>query len=540
MRRPAAMALLLLAFVTAGAPPSRADVVPRPGTVVVSDRLGRRDAVTFYFPMGAADAAGQVRRAAAAGGLEVRTVTVDDEAGDGLVHVRLGTTLGRRTGLFSRRIEAPALTALDLARTGQVVVHLHPGAEVKGGPPPVHEDVFGRKFSVPTTAPVDYRVPVSWLARIVALLLVVVGLPHLARLWGMHVEAGPGDDVDKVHRLQVGMSVAFIVLPLLTAAIGVLSGIFFVPDMLLSEVAPGLTHARASLTLVPLFLFMAGMIVTFVAGFLGAQPVDRRLRATDDSALSAGRRFARAVVVMFLPLTAWLLFLTLTPDTALFRLAGLVALLLLLNVAGPALVLSAQETYRLESPLREQLVSMCAAQGLRVRDVRGIRARSARVANAMITGVLPGARYVLLTDHLLDNLTDDELQAILCHEIGHGVEHHLLKKTGSWLGLVAVLSSAGALVALADNVALSLALLVLLIGIFVAQGRIGVRLEERADDYACRQVGVEPVVRALEKVAALNMTKRHTGALWDAMQQHPGVERRIARLQPAALGARRF
>jgi STE24 endopeptidase len=145
----------------------------------------------------------------------------------------------------------------------------------------------------------------------------------------------------------------------------------------------------------------------------------------------------------------------------------------------------------------------------------------------MITGVLPSLRYVLITDYLLDNLDDDELEAIVAHEIGHGRQHHLLAKTGAWLGLIVVWAVAVAVL----PGALGVVPLVLFLGLFVVHGRVGVLLEQKADDYACEQVGTEAVVRALEKLAALNMLKRRTGRLWDALQQHPGIERRIARLQ---------
>lgn len=521
-----------LAFLVFGARPARADFTPTAGTVVVMDRLGERDHVTFYFPRDARQPTDQVRRAAGAAGIPVRAVVLDDPTDDGLQPVVLGTTLGRRTGLFARQIDAPVLAALDVFGSGRIVLYVQPGAEVEGRPPLLHEDVFGRKFAVASTGAVTYRVPPSWLARIVAVLLVVVGLPYVAlRAWGSAVERGPADDVDKVHRLRVGTTVAYLALPLVAVALVVLGGMLDVPDMLVSEVAPGMTRTRAFDAVVPPLLLMAMITVTFIAGFLGIQPVDRRLRGTDDSAVAGGRRFARGLVVALLPVTAWLVLVALIPDAGAPRLVALVVFLVLVNVLGPVLVMRAQETYRLDEPLRRRVLAMCTAQGLRVRDVRGIRARSVRMANAMITGVLPAARFVLLTDHLIDNLDDDELDAIVAHEIAHGRQHHLLLKTGCWLGLVVVLAAA---VALAGGLGavLPLVALALFVAAFLVQGRLGVRLEERADDYACRQVGVDPVVRALEKLATLNMTKRRTGALWDALQQHPGLERRIARLQP--------
>lgn len=527
-----AAGVVFLAVLAASPLAARADFTPGAGTVVVSDKLGRRDLVTFYFPGDARAAGDQVRQAAAAAGLPIRGLTVDAGADDGLVHVRLTTTVGRRTGFFSRRLEARVLQALDVSHQGSLVVSLHPGARVDGHPRVVDHGVFSRKIVVSTADDVAYRVPPAWLTRVLALLLVVVGLPFVVlRAWALRLERRPGEDVDKVHRLRVGLTVAYCLLPIATMFLVVISGVLLLPDMVLSEVAPSLTAWRATSTVALLLLIMGSLIVTDVAAYMGAQPVDRRLRDTDDTALSAGRRFARALVIGFVPLSVWLVFVSLTPGMGpAGRLVGLLVFLLVMNIVGPVLVTRAQETYRLDDPLRRRLLGLCDAQGLRVRDVRGIRSRSARVANAMITGLLPSLRYVLITDHLIDNLSEDELDAILAHEIAHGRQHHLLIKTGSWVGMIVVFELAIALAG-AAGAALSLLPIIGFVALFLAYGRVGVVLEQKADDYACEQMGAEPVVRALEKLARLNMLKRRTGAVWDALQQHPGVERRITRLQ---------
>src|SRR6202044_2414044 len=43
-----------------------------------------------------------------------------------------------------------------------------------------------------------------------------------------------------------------------------------------------------------------------------------------------------------------------------------------------------------------------------------------------VTGILPGFRYVLLTDALVDSLTPHEIAAVFGHEIGHIAHRHLL------------------------------------------------------------------------------------------------------------------
>jgi Zn-dependent protease with chaperone function len=58
----------------------------------------------------------------------------------------------------------------------------------------------------------------------------------------------------------------------------------------------------------------------------------------------------------------------------------------------------------------------------------------AGVANAMVAGVVPWVRYVILTDRLMTDLTPDEVEAVFGHEIGHTKHYHMLY----YLGFLAV------------------------------------------------------------------------------------------------------
>src|SRR5262249_16529513 len=41
------------------------------------------------------------------------------------------------------------------------------------------------------------------------------------------------------------------------------------------------------------------------------------------------------------------------------------------------------------------------------------------VANAMVVGLTPWLRYILLSDRLLQEMTPDEIEAVFGHEVGH-------------------------------------------------------------------------------------------------------------------------
>jgi Zn-dependent protease with chaperone function len=49
-----------------------------------------------------------------------------------------------------------------------------------------------------------------------------------------------------------------------------------------------------------------------------------------------------------------------------------------------------------------------------------------RVITAAVMGIIPGLRYVMITPALLENLSLDELDAVMAHEIGHIKNKHML------------------------------------------------------------------------------------------------------------------
>jgi Zn-dependent protease with chaperone function len=78
-----------------------------------------------------------------------------------------------------------------------------------------------------------------------------------------------------------------------------------------------------------------------------------------------------------------------------------------------------------EGPLKEHLTRLARQMGVRCRDFR-VWHTHGQVMNAAVAGVLPRTRYVFLTDALLEHLDEEELAAVVVHELGHVQRHHLL------------------------------------------------------------------------------------------------------------------
>jgi STE24 endopeptidase len=75
--------------------------------------------------------------------------------------------------------------------------------------------------------------------------------------------------------------------------------------------------------------------------------------------------------------------------------------------------------------LRSRLQAASERLGIRCSEILVWRTRSGLV-NAMVTGILPVPRYVLLSDALIEQLTPEEIEAVFGHEIGHIRHRHML------------------------------------------------------------------------------------------------------------------
>jgi STE24 endopeptidase len=186
----------------------------------------------------------------------------------------------------------------------------------------------------------------------------------------------------------------------------------------------------------------------------------------------------------------------------------------------------------LPADVGRRLSVLAGRVGLQVRGA-AIAGRASKTANAAQAGWLPGLRYVLITDYLLDELTPAEADAVIGHELGHGVHHDardrqfrgcLQLAPVGWLG-VAVARQSTPLIA---------AGLVLLAGSLVIARRRGpraIRQELAADDLAAAIAGPQTLAAALERLTELNAIRRDTTLSWDRSVGHPAMKERIARLR---------
>lgn len=190
--------------------------------------------------------------------------------------------------------------------------------------------------------------------------------------------------------------------------------------------------------------------------------------------------------------------------------------------------------------LRRRLVASAERLGVRYRNLYVWETRG-NMATAMVTGLIPRFRQIVFTDLLLATLTEDEIEAVFGHEVGHVRHGHLLYYAGflllSFLTLGVVYQSvenwAGSPLLRSTEMLVST---VIATGcyLFLVFGFISRRCERQADVFGCKAVscadatctshgpdtalvargkglcpsGVNTFVRALERVEEVNGAAR--------------------------------
>ncbi len=355
--------------------------------------------------------------------------------------------------------------------------------------------------------------------------LVVMALASfpVLRLYARRVERSSADRIDKVHRLRR----AFLVYALLwLVAVGLVA-------LELQHAFDGVRHG-----LVPLFA-VAGLVLFFaslVGAYLGIRPSYERLRGIEGAARRGPARLLRALVALSLPAMIWagVFVVLLDQDVHPAALgAAIVGFLILVAVAAPVLVMAAVQTREPDPATTEKLERLCRQHGVQIRGVRIMDTRHDPAANAAFAGFGPGPKYVFVTDLLLEQFSEEELAAVMAHEIAHRKKHHILIKLGAHLGAVvglgllfAGLAFLSRGVAAESGVVLAIGLAVFpalfLTSLLVIHGTVGIRLEHQADAYAVETVGREATRRMLEKLADLNMLKRRTAGCGTFFNSTPG------------------
>src|SRR5216683_6960900 len=198
-----------------------------------------------------------------------------------------------------------------------------------------------------------------------------------------------------------------------------------------------------------------------------------------------------------------------------------------------------------DEELKSRLVRLGERAGTRVRGVyKWHLSEKSKKANAALTG-LGATRRIILADTLLDSYSDDEIEAVLAHELGHHVHKHILKSIFVQAGITLfgfglannVLSYAvyrrNMFETMHDFANLPLLILVSTVLSFLLMPALNAysRFNERQADRYCFQsvASIEPFISAMNKLAEQNLAEK-TPSRWVEwfLHSHPAIVKRVA------------
>lgn len=197
--------------------------------------------------------------------------------------------------------------------------------------------------------------------------------------------------------------------------------------------------------------------------------------------------------------------------------------------------------------LKQRLVRLGERAGARVRGVYEWKlSDKSKKANAALTG-LGSTRRILLADTLLENYSEDEIEAVMAHELGHHAHGHIVKSIvvqavitfiGFWLAARVLhfavkqrmMFGTDRISDFSDMPLLALVSTVVSFLLMPALNAWSRHNERQADSYALKSIAsVEPFITSMDKLAAQNLAERNPAPWIEFLfHSHPAISKRIA------------
>ena len=198
------------------------------------------------------------------------------------------------------------------------------------------------------------------------------------------------------------------------------------------------------------------------------------------------------------------------------------------------------EPLAVDSVLKEKLDRLTRQSGIKYREVVVWQTGSLLIANAAVAGTLPWNRRIFLTDALLEYFTDEEIETVVAHELGHIRYRHiptymlfslfyLLNYPFFYVlveePLLTYLAESQSLLSVVSTLCSLAFLIVYFIVIFRYLSR---RCEHQADLYAVRLTQKPEAFKdALVKLAVLNSVPKSIRRFFEIFNTHPSIYRRV-------------
>lgn len=190
-----------------------------------------------------------------------------------------------------------------------------------------------------------------------------------------------------------------------------------------------------------------------------------------------------------------------------------------------------------DGPIRVKLLAMCVRHRVAVSDLLLWRTFGGMI-NAAVMGLFGRVRFILLSDGLLDQVSDREIEAVMAHELAHVRLRHLWWLLINAAAGVAVLSAAGEAL-LATGIAWpvwgELVMGAAGLGLWaLGFGWVSRRIERQADTFGARHMTIVHAERVGSTRGELTYAVGHEPAMATRRFDEFGVDSMVGALQRVA------
>lgn len=338
-------------------------------------------------------------------------------------------------------------------------------------------------------------------------------------------------EVIKIEILCIFWSGVYLII---TIFLGMLDRLSKIVDSLL---LPEIIRAFLFVFLLVLPMLISIFLVIYEAVKVGTKITKEKIEKKDileELAWILGPIFAFAFI--------WLTLILYLPESLTskwwFNFALFSLLILLFFAIFPILFVKIGSMHELDPKLREELLKFCSECGVKIKDIVVKGKSEHKGANAMITGIIPNYRYIILTHAIVKNFDKEEIKAIIAHELGHVKEKHLWINASIsicwflfWSGIIYSLLKLEIDISSSPYIFFGIYFFAIFFWIFGIESWITRRNEFKADEFAAKVCGKEVTIKALKKLAEINLMPEKTGKWFDMISMHPSIKERIRRLQ---------
>lgn len=501
--------------------------------ITLYENVGKQDAVIFEFPLNLSEKEikSKVNLIAKYEGWEVKSIEIKNENNKKIA--RIETDLhGKKLGIFKRKISIKPLNATVFISLPKIYAISEKVKIVK-------EDEFRKTYFLTKTS-IIYYLPIFYFVLFITLLFIFTFTPFfISKTYAKKVLELQIKNEEKMYKLTKFSIIASFLFPVIFIFFSVFFGILDVISILLSNFV---TLGKNSMLIIFFGFYFFIMLLVFSSFYFGILPAERKIRKVKMDKKKTTTLTAKQLALTLSPIFLWLAIVFNLPQVFLknyiFMFFIFIAFLFFLGAFySYAFIILGNAKILKNEKLRKTLLELADEFEVKIKDIKITEIFGEKVANAMVSGILPKFRYIFLTDYLLENFDENEIKAIVAHELAHVKKKHLILKEIIAIGWFVFWILLSFLIKNFMKSFLSFTFTFLFAFLFyflLINGKISLKFEREADILAAKIVGKKYVIKALKKLAKVNVAPRKTGKLFNLITLHPSIEERIKYLEKAS------